>query len=491
MMTSTGELLDQAQREAWNLLRDLPTAGWNRRATARPVAQAHMQSWPALAAQGSRALRSTLAAGESYERYRPAVTSLDMVSNWTSAGTPTDPQFARLSAVLGAVADLTRDQVIQGGWSESDQALYRDKIGAVLESVARSTRGYVEVSWANDSPWRRGLDQVTTIEENLRSAAVTRPGERAGAMDDIGVPDLGSDLQTSVAEWRRSVEDHLRPKVAASSPGVLASIATDAAVTSRALAAAFSAAGHGGAVDQEAARSAAAAFATATKEWQRASRAWEQVRGGAGGTEEHFRAGQRLHRSIMSSFHNATGWRRGQDLARDMSLPQLAELCGEARWVSQQLDQATQNYAQVGQVLLEKGAALVAGEEVRRDVREDPLGRRSDLLRLRLNEYVPVPKGVPLTSTKDLLAAAVAAQGATRDARAAGAITARVPASTWPAGTTRASGVGSPSAPYVAPSPAAASFPGPATGAVRGSAQSKSPRQRRPVWGRPGPEAER
>lgn len=455
MTTSTGELVDQAQRVAWDLVQALPDSSWHRRAEARALVEGHLRGWPALAQAGIRALRSTVVPGEDYQRYQPARAALERVAAQVPTEGPGDPRLERLGVIVGAVADLVDGTALGESWTEQDLAAFRDKIGAVLESAARTTAGYLDVAFTTTPAWGRGVRDLTAVAETLHVAAVTHPGRRAGALDDVGVPEHGHRLEEAMRVWAVSVEDHLAFHVSAAAPRTLRAIAREAALVSRATAASMTAGGHADVLDRAAAQKAAGAAAAAAAQWAKTAETWIDVGGGRNNTPEHFTAGRQLRRAIAETFRAEDGWIRGDQLAAGATPGEVARLGGQARWMAMELERATRSYASAAQELVTNGALLVPGQQIFEELR----GRGGDLVDVRRSGFAPVPPGRSVAATRDLIRTAQEAVDLCGRARTASEETARVSTAAWPPGTTRAAGVGSLSPGYRAARTAASSFP--------------------------------
>lgn len=487
-MMTVGELLEQAQRQSWDLVRPLSVPGQRPSVVARDLVREQLAGWPDLARAGDRALRATAGGGRS-ARYEPALTVLRAVASRRLESSADESPFAGLCLVLGAAADLMHAPESRTGLLDGDLDACRDKIAAVLETVARTTAGYAELtSLKNQEGFGHRRRELEDLAGSLQAAMVTRPGHRAGSLDDLGVPNPGSDLQCSVAAWRRSVEDHLRPGVAAGSPHVLHAVAVAAAFTSRSVAASFSAASEAGAVDPGAGAHAAASFATAAMTWRAAAVHWHDLRGGPSPPAEHLAIDAALRAAIREQFHSPQGWLSGREICDGRSLADLAQLAGEARWISAQLSAAVAPCADVTRILVEHGAVLAPRPAVRHAVKEASTSKR--WVELPRGEYIPIPSGAAVPVVQDLLAATKTAVDATNRAVGAGQVTARWSSPEWPPGTQYAAAVGRRPAGYFAAHPGvAASFPAP-NGQAPQQAATPKPRTA-PRSGQPAAEVER
>lgn len=488
MMVTVGELLDQAQRQSWDLVQSALTTGPSRRAVARDLYRAQLAGWPELARVGARALRAT-SGGAALPRYKPALDALDVLAASPATTAAATSPFGALCSTLGVVADLTVTSEGRVGLLDGDLEACRDKIGAILQTAARTTAGYIELSAPTTQPIVRRR-QLAEVIEALSAATSTRPGHRAGSMDDLGIPNPDIDLQVAVSAWRRSVEHYITPHVAVTSPRVLYVVAIEAAFTSRSVAAAFSAAAEAEAIDPGAGAHAATSFATAGTKWQRTAAQWHHLRGAASPPAEHLAVAATLRAAITERFHSPQGWMSGRELAAGRGLAELSELAAEARWVSAQLSAAVAPTADVTRSLVEHGAVLVPREAVKEVIARAHGGSRLARLEVPRWPYVPVPPGVTVPLVQDLLSATESAVDATKRAVGAGQVTARLSSPEWLPGAQYAAAVGRRPAGYFAAHPGvAASFPAPNEHTAEPSATTKP--SAAPLSGRPAPEIER
>lgn len=488
-MVTVGELLDQAQRQSWDLVQSMPAAGPSRSVVARDLSRAQLAGWPELAKVGARALRAT-AGGAVLARYKPALAALDVLAAAPATTAAAPSPFGELCLTLGAVADVTVTSEGRVSLLDRDLDACRDKIGAVLETAARTTAGYLELSAPTAKP-AVGIGkrrQLAAVIETLSAAPSTRPGHRAGSMDDLGVPDPDSDLQVAVAAWRNSVGHNIAPQVAATSPRVLYVVAIEAAFTSRTVAAAFSAAAEAEAIDPGAGVHAATSFVAAATNWQRTAAQWHHLRGAAGPPEEHLAVAAALRAAITERFHSPQGWLSGREIADGQSLADLAQLAGEARWISAQLNAAVAPCADVTRILVEHGAVLAPRPAVRDALKEATTHR--GWVEPPEGAYIPVPSRAKVPMVQDLLVATRTAVDATDRAVGAGQVTARLSSPQWPPGAQYAAGVGRPPTSYRSAHPGiAASFPTP-HGHIADSPATARPSVLPPP-GRPAPGVER
>jgi len=122
---TAGQLLDDLQRQAWDLATVLPERRHDRHMVATQNAAGHLAGWPRLAQMGLHALRAVpLSPGEQHN-LALLIPVLERVAVRPVTG-PVDPHVARMADLLGAVGDLLHDEPTAFGPDERNAFRYRD-----------------------------------------------------------------------------------------------------------------------------------------------------------------------------------------------------------------------------------------------------------------------------------------------------------------------------------------------------------------------------
>src|SRR5664280_2503989 len=166
---TAGQLLDDLQRQAWDLAAALPQHRHERHKMATQHAAGHLAGWPRLAQMGLHALRAVPLSPGGHHHVVLLIPALERVAAHPVKGTA-DPRVARMADLLGAVGDLLDDEPTAFGPDERDALALRAKILAGIETAGRSTLGFLEQAPKSvdmSSRWRAELGKV--IDEAHRS----------------------------------------------------------------------------------------------------------------------------------------------------------------------------------------------------------------------------------------------------------------------------------------------------------------------------------
>lgn len=217
MATSVADLVETAQRAAWDLAHDLPahnarSVEWNR------DLHAYLKGWERMTASLDRALDGTV-----------ALRSLRL----RELGLPQPlPRIAHIADLIGASHDL----LIMTPHSGQERSAYRDSIAAIGETVARITHGHLERTTTGLTPEQRH-NRTAVLEHairTLRGSTATVPDSRAAALPDVPVFLTGDhSLGATVDRWQRSLANNPALSGPAIAPQALQAVAIDAALIVR------------------------------------------------------------------------------------------------------------------------------------------------------------------------------------------------------------------------------------------------------------------
>lgn len=231
---TVGDLLEQAQRLAWDLPVTLPPPrSIVRVRTATREVRGHLGGWPALAEAATHCLANLPLTDVDRDASKPMAAALAHIGPTSrSAEMDPDPRMVRLAIVLGATGDLLasirrpasvdpgshseplRRKVSTGTMASSsgsrvsanpgidtavyplfdpaiDEAARRDslatmsKIASVLWSAAVTTISYIEVAPGTARPGGRWHTRLTRLSECAQSLTQIPAPQRSGRFDDL------------------------------------------------------------------------------------------------------------------------------------------------------------------------------------------------------------------------------------------------------------------------------------------------------------------
>lgn len=420
---TAGQLLDDVQRQAWDLATALPERRHDRHMVATQNAAGHLAGWPRLAQMGLHALRAVpLSPGEQHN-LALLIPVLERVAVRPVKG-PVDPRVARMADLLGAVGDLLRDEPTAFGPDERDALAVRAKILAGIETAGRSTLGFLDhAARLSNTRWPGELGKV--VYEAHRSMRVP-PGERQGRYDDVAAIELGSPtLAGVVARWKTATRAALTPEAGvASSRGVqmatmdLGLLATSSAVLVRG-------AGHLKVIDRGAGDVAAAALAAAGEGWRKAAASWPpHVRSGGRASEDQASASLGLRDALKALMRDGATWATPEEIATRLD-PSVA--LADVRRGATAAERLGYTYQDCVASLVYSEVLTIPARAVQRTEGAQP---RELLAAARRGQWVPLSASQPAAT--NITAAAAAVVDLTRDARLAVDVTSRRPARPFP-----------------------------------------------------------
>ena len=191
MAANLGQLLEQAQREAWELARARaelsPGERMVRTRQTWPTLREHLQAWPALAGAGHTTL-GLIAPWPPIDSRRTSLEatlrSLVVTSETrahpagpagTAGRTDTEHGVARIARLIGATGDLlaTNDRP----YDPEDLARVESKVLAVLETTVRATRVHLDEVGSGrvtGTGWSRTLMDRLTVQAHAGTAPPAR-----------------------------------------------------------------------------------------------------------------------------------------------------------------------------------------------------------------------------------------------------------------------------------------------------------------------------
>lgn len=299
---TAGELLDLAQRQAWDLATGLSHS---------TNSEAHVGSWPQLAGAAAHALDALpLSPGDRHQHWR-----LNEALAGLAAGSPGErrqPQLERMSELLGALGDLWSGEHSPGeAMADRDAHAAQSKILSVVETAARATLGRLDAgSRHGHIRFRRHLEQV---RDSCHDGAVVPPGQRGGRYDDVAAvtPDDLS-LAGAVQRWQSVTIEALQAPVSARAARMAAG---DAALLSVSSAVVAAAAGKLDVVPADVAKRAGTALAGAGRAWQDASLAWPRYVQGGAVTPEQMAVGAELRNALEQLTRHDGRWATPEQIA--------------------------------------------------------------------------------------------------------------------------------------------------------------------------------
>lgn len=421
---TAGQLLDELQRQAWDLATVLPEHRYDRHMVASQNAAGHLAGWPRLAQMGLHALRAVPLSPVDRHNLALLIPVLERVAVRPVKG-PVDPRVARMADLLGAVGDLLHDEPAAFGPDERDALAVRAKILAGIETAGRSTLGFLDhATRLSNTRWPGELGKV--VDEAHRSLRVP-PGQRQGRYDDVAALRVGDPtLAGVIARWKTITAAALTPEAGVvSSRGVqmatmdLGLLATSSAVLVRG-------AGHLKVIDRGAGDVAAAALAAAGQGWRRAAASWPpHVRSGGRASEDQVSASLGLRGALKSLMRDGATWAMPEEIAARLDLSVALADVRRGATAAERLGYTYQDCV----------ASLVYSEVLTtpaRAIQRAGPAPRELLAAARRGRWVPLPANQPAAT--NITAAAAAAVDLTRDARLAVDVTSRRPMRPFPLG---------------------------------------------------------
>ncbi|MFZ2501830.1 MAG: hypothetical protein WAW88_04025 [Nocardioides sp.] len=418
-MTSVGsgarvdDLLNQAQRTAWDFATDSP-ADWRARSGGRGRPwetswRGMAAAWPEFARGARHALESVpLAPGMRHDAVL-VTHALQTLSQATVQAGPQGPdtRLQRMGQLLGAVGDLLENEHAAGGSAaDRDGHAVQARILTIVETAAAGSAGIV-----------RGSEDFAGLAERCRQASRVTAGERAGRYDDVLAPSAEPSLERAVRQWQSAAERVLSVRSEVLGVAAVRRIAVDAAALTQTAAAIF----HGSAVrdDGPGAGMAAERLGEAGQAWRSAATAWPAVTAAMGRPAEEFLdASRALHAQIRDSYLTAGTMRFLDPAAMATRVGHLDDV-RSARRVAAGLEGLGEQYATRVRGLLEAGGFLVPAKLVSRPAR----GHGAEHVRaVRTGRVVPLPAQDPIAVR--LVETAVTARDASTVGAAAAAATA-------------------------------------------------------------------
>jgi hypothetical protein len=444
---TAGDLLEQVQRQAWDLAVALPDHEWTRVREAAGQVRGHVAAWPQLAAAAAYALRSTPLPVEQRRELGPALGVLDRVAKRittrSTVANEQSPQMARMTTLLGAVGDLMVDEPRAfESTTTADAMAMRDKIAATVESAARTTYAFTEMApgLTNQTKWPGDLRGLVY---ELRSVMSTAPGERAGSYDDLAaVVSADPGFSGSVQRWQSVMRGMLTAEGGVTSTTAMRAASEDLSALSQAGAVTMRVGLEVGVLRPREAVVAANALSQAGRAWSEAAGSWTFLRSGGGLSEVQVETSQHLHAALRDMLFDGPTWADPEVIASRVDVPRLA---GEMRRVAGMADRLGVEYAKGVGDLVNSEVLVMPARVVVRTVRPVPV----ELLRpAQRGMWVPVSRDRP--EAQVLMRGAEGARQAARVARRAAEATAKTPAAG--AGTSgHAAGISQRPASYRAP----------------------------------------
>lgn len=340
MAATVGELLEQAQRAAWDLARaraDLqPGSPMVRARQTWPTLRAHLAAWPALARAGQSTLGVIAVWPTTSWRRTPLQRTLERWSDQTPSrdlrsparpdlGQEPDPGVDRITHLVAAVGDIltaarpTRD--------EEDLTRVESKILAVLETTARATLTHLDQTGLSTNIGtilaRQLLHQMV---DHTHEALLRPPGQRDGSYDDLAVyqpgeTSLGATITRWGAEARRMLADSRTGSSGAQRVAADAALLLGGARTVLAAADLY-------ALASRLPAGSATTTQTAQRAWSEAARSWPPHLGVPGATDRDFlHASHELGRQIHEELRPEGQWRLPNGVE---SMPTLAPVMRQA-----------------------------------------------------------------------------------------------------------------------------------------------------------------
>ena len=415
---TAGQLLDDLQRQAWDLATVLPERRHERHKVASQNAAGHLAGWPRLAQMGLHALRAVpLSPGEQHS-LAFLIPVLERVAVRPVTG-PVDPRVARMADLLGAVGDLLHDEPKAFGPDERDALAVRAKILAGIETAGRSTLGFLDhAARLSRSGWPGELGKV--VDEAHRSMRVS-PGQRQGRYDDVAALQVGDPtLAGVIARWKTTTAAALTPEAGAASSRGVQMAAMDFRLLAMSSAVLVRGAGHLGVISQDVGTAAAVALEAAGEGWRNAAASWPpHVRAGGRAREDQATASIGLRDSLKELMRDGDKWATPEDIAARLD-PSVA--LADVRRGATAAERLGNAYQDCVASLVYSEALTTPARAIQRTGAAQP---RELLAAARRGQWVPLPASQPAAT--NITAVAAAAVDLTRDARLAVDVTSRGP----------------------------------------------------------------
>jgi hypothetical protein len=419
---TAGQLLEDLQRQAWDLATALPERSYERRREASRNAVEHLAGWPRLAQAGLHALRAVPLTPGKQHHLALLIPALERLATRPVQAGPPNTRVVRMADLLGAVGDLLHDEPAAFGPDERDALAVRAKILAGIETAGRSTLGFLEQAPKSVDMTSRWWAELGKVVDEAHRSMMVPPGERQGRYDDVAAVELGSPtLAGVIARWKTTTAAALTPEAgAASSRGVqmaamdLGLLATSSAVLVRG-------AGHLAVIDPGAGDVAAAALVAAGQGWRKAAASWPpHVRSGGRASEDQASASVDLRNALKALTRDGANWATPEDTAARLT-PSTA--LADVRRGATAAERLGYTYQSCVSSLVYSEALTIPARAVQRTEAAQP----TELFAaVRRGHWVPLPAGQPAAT--NLTTAAAAAVELTRDARLAVDVTSRGPA---------------------------------------------------------------
>ena len=416
---TAGQLLDDLQRQAWDLAAALPQHRHERHKMATQHAAGHLAGWPRLAQMGLHALRAVPLSPGGHHHVVLLIPALERVAAHPVKGTA-DPRVARMADLLGAVGDLLDDEPAAFGPDERDALALRAKILAGIETAGRSTLGFLDhAARLSNTTWPGELGKV--VDETHRSLRVPA-GERQGRYDDVAAVTLGDPtLAGVIARWKTATAAALTPEAGAASSRGVQMAAADLGMLAASSAVLVRGAGHLKVIDSSAGSVAVAALSAAGEGWRKAALSWQpHVQAGGRANEDQALASLGLREALKALTRDGVAaWSLPEDIAARLD-PSAA--LADVRRGAAVAERFGYTYQDCVSSLVRSEALTIAARAVQRTRGVQP----TELLAaVQHGHWVPLAADQPAAT--DLTAAAAAAAGLSRDARLAVDVTSRRP----------------------------------------------------------------
>ncbi|WP_029212119.1 hypothetical protein [Arsenicicoccus bolidensis] len=348
MAARVGDLVDDAQAQAWGLIQPFPEDHNARGAAAEAQAHAQIAAWPGLAKASILALR-TVPLAEQDKRGRLAVlealTGIARREGAASPAEPAHPRLDRMTHILGAVADLLHGETEQVSDRAHDAVALFDRLSAAIETAATNTIAYCDVAHAYAAT-PEAPEALTYLAATLRARRTTPPAERVSSLDDVALTGPGdTGLAAAVAAWQQQARATLVPTEAARSSDAVRRLAGDLALLSRTTATTLQAGAAAGVIDKGAAEAAARSLAQAVQAWAIADTSWRQnprAVSGAGPSPAQDVAHRALHAAVTVEFRAEGAWLTVDELGQRPNITRMAQ---DARRTARSLAQIGDQYA--------------------------------------------------------------------------------------------------------------------------------------------------
>lgn len=338
---SVGELLEQAQRQAWDLTVNLPPPGEvDRVRTAADRVRAHLGAWPGLIESAGHLLRSIPLP----DRDRRAMAQLTVAVERLGQTVPPrrsqkvhpDERMTRIASLLAAAGDLLTDSVPQGDSGARQDALaVRDKVAVVLRTAATTTTAYIEMAPNTARPGGLWDSRLHDLAHEARQITASIVAERAGRYDDVATSAAlsvfdgvdggeGLDRYAVFTGWKTATERAVTGRFAR---GVdMVGTTSDLVVVTRLAALTFRAGAEAGLVDTGVANRADIAARRASAALTQTLRALRDVATGPGGDLERHDASRQFRDILAELYRDPRHPERSctpSDLAARDDMPQL------------------------------------------------------------------------------------------------------------------------------------------------------------------------